>query len=56
MLMGLTQALAAGQSFPLTLTFADGDRVTTTVTVQPMTAGAPAATMGGMSGMKMSSP
>jgi copper(I)-binding protein len=53
MLTGLTQALAAGQSFPLTLTFADGGRVTTTVTVQPMTADAPAATMGGM---KMSSP
>ncbi len=51
MLMGLSQPLSAGQTFPLTLTFADGGRVTTTVTVQSMTAGAPAGTMGGMSGM-----
>jgi copper(I)-binding protein len=54
MLMGLAQPLSAGQTFPLTLTFADDRRVTTTVTVQPMTAGAPASTMGNMSGMKMS--
>ena len=54
MLTGLTKPLVAGQTFPLTLTFADGSRVTTTVTVQPMTAGAPANTMGSTGGMKMS--
>ncbi len=48
MLTGLTQPLSVGQTFPLTLTFADGGRVTTTVTVRSMTAGAPASTMGGM--------
>jgi copper(I)-binding protein len=51
MLMGLSQPLSAGQTFPLTLTFADGSKVTTTVTVRSMTAGAPAGTMGSMSGM-----
>jgi copper(I)-binding protein len=50
MLTGLSQPLSAGQTFPLTLTFADGRRITTSVTVQPMMAGAPA---GGMGGMKM---
>jgi copper(I)-binding protein len=54
MLIGLTQTLSAGQTFPLTLSFANGGRVTTTVTVQPMIGGAPADTMGTMGGMKMS--
>ena len=54
MLLGLTQPLSVGQTFPLTLTFADGSRVTTTVTVQPMTASAPPNSMGSMGGMKMS--
>jgi copper(I)-binding protein len=54
MLTGLTQPLSAGQTFPLTLTFADGSHVTTTVTVRSMLAGAPTNTMGTMSGMKMS--
>jgi copper(I)-binding protein len=54
MLIGLSQPLSAGQTFPLTLTFADGGRVTTTVTVQSMTYGAPASAMGSMNGMKMS--
>jgi copper(I)-binding protein len=48
MLTGLNGALSAGQTFPLTLTFVDGSRITTTVTVLPMTADAPATTMGGM--------
>jgi copper(I)-binding protein len=54
MLTGLTQPLSTGQTFPLTLTFADGDHVTTTVTVQPMMAGAPADATGSTGGMKMS--
>ncbi len=54
MLTGLIQALSAGQTFPLTLSFANGTKVTTTVTVQSMTAPAPADTMGSMGGMKMS--
>ena len=48
MLVGLTQPLSAGETFPLTLTFANGTQVTTTVTVQSMTAGAPTGNMGGM--------
>jgi len=55
MLMGLTKPLSPGQTFPVTLTFADGSKVTTTVTVQSMTSGAPAGAMGGgMGSMKMS--
>jgi copper(I)-binding protein len=54
MLTGLTQPLSAGQTFPLTLTFADGGKVTTKVIVQSMTAGAPASGLGSMNGMKMS--
>lgn len=54
MLTGLTKPLSPGQTFPLTLTFADGGKVTTTVTVQSMTDAAPAGTMSGMGGMKMS--
>jgi copper(I)-binding protein len=54
MLMGLTQPLSAGQTFPLTLTFADGSKVATTVTVLPMMAPALAGAMGSMSGMKTS--
>jgi copper(I)-binding protein len=54
MLMGLSHPLSAGQTFPLTLTFGDGRRVTTTVTVQSMTASGPPDTPGSMGGMKMS--
>jgi copper(I)-binding protein len=54
MLTGLTQPLSAGQTFPLTLTFANGGSVTTTVTVQPMMASAPPGATGSMGGMKMS--
>jgi copper(I)-binding protein len=56
MLTGLTQTLSAGQSFPLTLTFANGSKVSTTVIVRPMEAGAMPNGMvgGGMGGMKMS--
>ena len=54
MLTGLIQPLSAGQTFPLTLNFADGGRVTTTVTVQSMTADAPPSTMGSTGGMKVS--
>jgi copper(I)-binding protein len=55
MLTGLTQPLTAGQTFPVTLTFADGGTVTTTVSVQSMMAPAPAGTTSnGMGSMKMS--
>jgi copper(I)-binding protein len=54
MLTGLTQPLSAGQTFPLTLIFADGGSITTTVTVQPMMAGAPPGAMESTGGMKMS--
>ena len=54
MLLGLAQPLSVGQTFPLTLTFSDGSRVTTTVTVQPMSASAPTDSTGSMGGMKMS--
>ena len=55
MLTGMAQPLSAGQTFPVTLTFANGSKVTTKVTVQPMTAGAPADTMSnGTGSMKMS--
>jgi periplasmic copper chaperone A len=54
MLTGLRQPLSAGQTFPLTLTFADGSTITTTVTVQSMTAAGPSGAMGSMGGMKMS--
>jgi copper(I)-binding protein len=55
MLTGLSQPLTAGQTFPVTLTFADGSKVTTSVTVQSMMAPAPAGTTSnGMGSMKMS--
>jgi copper(I)-binding protein len=46
MLMGLKQPLVAGQSFPLTLTFAHAPPVTVEVTVQPLGHAAPAADHG----------
>lgn len=52
MLIGLKQPLAAGQTFPLTLTFANAGSVTTTITVMPF--GAKNAGAGGMAGMDMS--
>lgn len=53
MLTGLHQALTVGQSFPLTLTFADGQTITTTVTVHPMQSDAAPAANDSMGGMKM---
>jgi copper(I)-binding protein len=51
MLEGLSQPLAVGEQFPLTLTFAHAAPITVTVTVQPMAYLPPAS--GGMPGMKM---
>jgi copper(I)-binding protein len=59
MMFGLHRPLKAGESFPLTLTFAHAVPVTVTVHVRPIGAGAmPDRTMGGMDhgqmgGMKM---
>ena len=53
MLTGLKQALVAGTSFPLTLTFAKAGRVTVTAMVQAMGAAAPAAHQPGMGQMAM---
>lgn len=53
MLTGLHQSLSAGQTFPLTLRFADGESVTTTVTVRPMQSGNMPAGSDSMGGMKM---
>jgi periplasmic copper chaperone A len=53
MLTGLDHALAAGEHFPLTLTFGSGATVTVEVTVQPMTYTPPDAGDDGMVGMKM---
>lgn len=53
MLTGLHQTLSVGQTFPITLRFADGETVTTTVTVRPMEAGAAPAGGDSMGGMKM---
>lgn len=53
MLTGLHQTLSVGQTFPLTLRFADGESVTTTVTVQSMQAGTAPAGNDSMGGMKM---
>jgi periplasmic copper chaperone A len=50
MLIGLKQPLVAGQTFPLTLTFANAGAVTTKITVMPFGANAGA---GGMEGMDM---
>jgi periplasmic copper chaperone A len=59
MLMGLKQALVAGTSFPLTLTFAKAGMVSVTATVQGMGASMPAMHQGSMGhgtmhGMSMS--
>ena len=54
MLTGLSRALSPGQTFPLTLTFANGSHITITVTVLSMMANPPAPTPGSMGGMKMS--
>lgn len=48
MLMGLKQALVAGTSFPVTLTFARAGAVTVAATVAPMGAAMPAMHQGGM--------
>jgi periplasmic copper chaperone A len=59
MLTGLRQTLTAGQSFPLTLTFAHAAPVTVTVQVRPLGHGAPTGGhdtmmhMGGHDSMKM---
>jgi copper(I)-binding protein len=53
MLMGLKQALVAGTSFPLTLTFAKAGSVTVRAMVQAMGAGAPAMRQPGMGQMNM---
>lgn len=39
MLMGLAKPLSVGETFPITLIFANGAEVTTTVTVRPMVPG-----------------
>lgn len=43
MLMGLTKALVAGQSFPLTLEFAKSGKQTVSVTIRPAADSGPAA-------------
>ena len=55
MLMGLKQALVAGTSFPVTLTFAKAGTVTATATVQAAGAAMPGMDHGsmGMNGMSM---
>ena len=50
MLMDLTHPLVAGQSFPLTLTFANAAPITVNVTIRPLGRDAP---MGGRDHMKM---
>ena len=52
MLMGLKKPLVAGESFPLTLTFAKAGNMSVTVTVQPLDA-KPPGTSGGMGTMEM---
>lgn len=51
MLIGLKKPLVAGQSFPLTLTFAKAGNISVTVPVRAMGANMGATTGGGMSGM-----
>jgi periplasmic copper chaperone A len=51
MLMGLKQALVAGTTFPVTLTFAKAGEVTATVSVQKVTATMPTMDHGGMGAM-----
>ena len=41
MLTGLGKPLSVAERFPLTLAFGDGQKITTTVTVLPMTAAPP---------------
>ena len=53
MLTGLKQALVAGTSFPVTLTFTKAGRVTVTATVQAMGASVPATHQSGMGQMGM---
>jgi len=55
MLMGLTQPLKEGQTFPLTLTFAKAGNESVTVTVQKVGSMGPAGQSGGMNmpGMNM---
>lgn len=54
MLTGLTKALSTGQTFPITFIFANGAKVTTTVTVKSMTSdGSTGSESNGMGGMKM---
>ena len=52
MLMGLKKPLVAGESFPLTLTFAKAGNMSVTVTVQPLDAKPPGPS-GGMGTMEM---
>jgi periplasmic copper chaperone A len=51
MLMGVKQALVAGTTFPVTLTFAKAGEVTATVSVQKVTATMPTMDHGGMGPM-----
>jgi hypothetical protein len=51
MLMGLKQTLVAGTSFPLTLTFAEGGKLTTMVTVEQAGASMPGMDHGSMDSM-----
>jgi copper(I)-binding protein len=51
MLTGLKQALVAGATFPVTLTFAKAGEVTATVSVQKVTATMPKMDHGGMGAM-----
>lgn len=53
MLTGLKQALVAGASFPVTLTFARAGAVTVVATVEPMGAAMPAMHQGGMGQTRM---
>jgi len=52
MLMGLKKPLVAGQSFPLTLTFAKAGNISVTVPVEAMGATSGNGGMSGMSGMQ----
>jgi periplasmic copper chaperone A len=52
MLLGLNKPLVAGQSFPLTLTFAKAGNISVTVPVQAMGATRGNGGMGGMGGMQ----
>ena len=56
MLMGLKKPLVAGQSFPLTLTFAKAGNISVTVPVQAMGATSGSDGMGGMGSMQHDKP